>query len=134
MVTGRAVGGRQLDPPANRLDRETALRMWTGASSWFSVSDGQKSRIAVGHLADLAVLTEDFFAVDDDNLRGIESTLTLVGGEPVYGAGELTDLAPAPPPAMPDWSPVRVYGRYHNAAHAGAGPDMPVGFGAACVG
>ena len=39
--------------------------------------------------------------------------LTMVGGKVVWGAGEFGDLDDAaPPPAMPDWSPVRRYGGY----------------------
>jgi hypothetical protein len=41
------------------------------------------------------------------------SELTIVGGHVVYGAGSFArhDAAP-PPPAMPDWSPVRRFGGY----------------------
>ena len=40
-------------PHANRLDRETALRLWTEGSAWFSSEAGHKGRIAQGQLADL---------------------------------------------------------------------------------
>ena len=37
----------------------------------------------------------------------------MVGGKVVYGAGDFAKLdASAPPPAMPDWSPVRRFGGY----------------------
>ena len=37
----------------------------------------------------------------------------MVGGKVVYGAGDFkTHDKAAPPPAMPDWSPVRTFGGY----------------------
>jgi hypothetical protein len=57
-------------------------------------------------LADLAVLSADFFTVDEDSIKSIESVLTIVGGKIVYGQAEFTPLAPPPIPVLPDWSPV----------------------------
>ena len=48
LVSGRTVGGLELYPQANRLDRETALRLWTEGSAWFSSEAGHKGRIAPG--------------------------------------------------------------------------------------
>jgi predicted amidohydrolase YtcJ len=118
LVTGRTVGGLRLYRQSNLLDRETALRMWTEYPNWFSNSEGRKGQISVGQHADLAVLSSDYFAVPDEEIRQLESVLTVVGGEPVFGAQEFTDLAPPPPPAMPDWSPVGVYGGYDNSSVA----------------
>jgi hypothetical protein len=114
LVTGRTLGGTRLYPEANLLDRETALRMWTENVTWFSNEEGAKGNIKVGQLADLAVLDRDYFAVPGDEIRDLQSLLTIVGGKPVYGAGEFASLAPPPPPAMPDWSPVRTFGGYHK--------------------
>ena len=37
----------------------------------------------------------------------------MIGGKVVYGAGDFAALDKnAPPPAMPDWSPVRSFGGY----------------------
>jgi predicted amidohydrolase YtcJ len=124
LVTGRTVGGLRIYPESNLLDRETALRMWTEYPNWFSNSEGSKGQISVGQLADIAVLSADYFAVPEDEIRQIESVLTVVGGEPVFGAQEFTALAPPAPPAMPDWSPVGVYGGYDKS-----GGDFVVGHG-----
>ncbi|MGH1560796.1 amidohydrolase family protein [Caulobacter segnis] len=43
-------GGTRLYPPANRVDREEALRLWTTANTWFSNEEGKKGQIAVGQL------------------------------------------------------------------------------------
>ncbi len=114
LVTGKTLGGLGLYPQRNLLDRETALRMWTENTSWFSNEEGRKGNIAVGQLADLAVLDRDYFSVAGDEIRHLQSVLTIVGGKPVYGAGDFRDLAPPLPPAMPDWSPVTTFGGYHK--------------------
>jgi len=112
LVTGRTVGGRQLYDESNRLDRATALRLWTEGSAWFSTEDGKKGRLVPGQLADFAVLSADYFAVEDEAIKDITSLLTVVGGRIVHAAGPFESLAPALPPASPDWSPVRAYGGY----------------------
>lgn len=116
LVTGKTLGGLGLYPQRNLLDRETALRMWTENTTWFSNEEGRKGRIAAGMLADLAVLDRDYFSVPGDEIRQITSVLTIVDGKPVYGAGDFANLAAPLPPAMPDWSPVNVYGGYNKTA------------------
>jgi predicted amidohydrolase YtcJ len=120
LVTGRTVGGMQLYPEANRLGREEALRLYTAGSSWFSSEEGKKGTLAPGQLADLAVLSADYFTVPEEEIRGIESLLTVVGGKVVYGAQEFGPLAPSPLPVSPDWSPVGAYGGYHRSTAAPA--------------
>jgi predicted amidohydrolase YtcJ len=119
LVTGRTLGGLALYPAANRLDRESALRLWTEANTWFSTEPGKKGQIKPGQLADLAVLSDDYFSVAEDGIQDITSVLTVVGGKPVHGDGDFKDLAPPLPPAMPDWSPVRSYGGYQQRAGSG---------------
>ncbi|SEF95459.1 hypothetical protein SAMN04488115_102586 [Bosea lathyri] len=113
LITGRTVGGLRLTPERNCLDRETALRMWTENVTWFSNEEGKKGRVAVGQLADLIVPDRDFFSCPDDEISYISADLTVVGGKIVYGAGDFAKLdESAPPPAMPDWSPVRTFKGY----------------------
>ena len=113
LVTGKTVGGLRLYPERDCLDRETALRMWTENVTWFSNEEGKKGRIEVGQLADLIVPDRDYLSCPETEIADITAHLTVVGGEIVYGAGEFAQLdAAAPPPAMPDWSPVRRFGGY----------------------
>ncbi|MGA0611748.1 amidohydrolase [Caldimonas sp. KR1-144] len=113
LITGKTVGGLSLYPQRHLLDRETALRMWTEHGTWFSNEEGQKGRIAAGQFADLVVPDRDFFACAESEISGTSSLLTLVGGRIVYAAGEFKPHDDGePPPAMPDWSPVRRYGGY----------------------
>jgi predicted amidohydrolase YtcJ len=114
LVTGKTVGGMRLYPAANRPDRETALRLWTEANTWFSNEAGKKGQIKAGQLADLAVLSGDYFKTPEDEIAGLTSVLTLLGGEVVHGEGDFSRLAPDLPPPMPDWSPVRTFGGYSS--------------------
>jgi hypothetical protein len=87
--------------------------MWTEKVTWFSNEEGKKGQIRVGQLADLIVTDRDFFACAGDEIADTTSDLTVVGGKVVYGAGDFAHLDDtAPPPAMPDWSPVRRFGGY----------------------
>lgn len=113
LVTGKTVGGLALYPRRNCLDRETALRLWTENATWFSDEEGRKGRIEAGQLADLIVPDRDYFGCAEDDIADTTSLLTLVGGRVVYADGDFAPLdEAAPPPAMPDWSPVRTYGGY----------------------
>ena len=114
LVSGKTVGGLALYPEENRLDRATALKLYTRGSAWMSGEDAVKGAVAVGQLADLAVLSADYFAVPEDEIKGIESVLTVVGGKVVHGVGPFADLAPPPLPVTPDWSPVAAYGGYYG--------------------
>jgi hypothetical protein len=115
LTTGRTVGGLRLYPTANRIDRETALRLWTSANTWFSNEEGKKGQIKVGQLADLAVLSDDYFAVPEDRIVHLRSVLTMLGGKVVHGEGDFDRLAPPLPRPMPDWSPVATFGGYWRA-------------------
>jgi predicted amidohydrolase YtcJ len=137
LTTGKTVGGLSLFSDANRLDRTTALRLYTEGSSWFSGDDGAKGRIAAGQLADLAVLSKDYFAVAEEEIKGIEAILTIMGGKVVHAAGVFGSLAPPLPPISPNWSPTGVYGgAYHTeqgtsaavsgTASARSGGDAPL--------
>lgn len=116
LVSGRTVGGLHLYDAGQRLPRDTALELWTSGSAWFSSESGKKGRIREGMLADLAVLSADFFRIDEEAIKGIESVLTVVGGKIVYGQAEFSTLGPAPLPVLPEWSPVGKYGGHHRSA------------------
>ena len=107
LVTGSTVGGLTLYPDGNRLDRKTALGLYTRGSAWMSREDDVKGRIAPGQYADFTVLSADYFQVPDVEIRNIVSVLTVVDGKIVYGADEFSDVAPPLPPVSPDWAPVR---------------------------
>jgi len=131
LVTGRTVGGTQLYARPDCPDRARALRLWTEANAWFSSESGRKGALVPGQFADLAVLSADFFAIPEERIPDTTAVLTLLGGEPVWGAEEFGDLAPPMPPVMPDWSPVRAYGGYQgrdapSLASRAASPGAPL--------
>jgi predicted amidohydrolase YtcJ len=115
LVTGNTIGGLNLYPESNRMERAEALRLYTVGSSWFSSEEGKKGSIAPGQLADLAVLSADYFSIPEEQIKSLESVLTVVGGKVVYGAAEFERLSPPPLPVSPDWSPVKYYGGYAHA-------------------
>ncbi|WDZ95883.1 amidohydrolase [Herbaspirillum sp. WKF16] len=117
LVSGRTVGGARLYGAAGRLPRETALELWTAGSAWFSSEQNKKGRIQAGQLADLAVLSADFFSVHEDEIKSIESVMTVVDGRVVYGAGAFSSHGPGEIPVLPEWSPVaKVPGHYRAVA------------------
>jgi predicted amidohydrolase YtcJ len=115
LVSGRTVGGMQLYDGDNRMSREEALRLYTQGSSWFSTEVDIKGSLVPGQLADFAVLSSDFFSVPEDEIRELQSVLTVVGGEVVYAAAGFNHLAPPPLPVSLDWGPTAHYGGYYNA-------------------
>jgi predicted amidohydrolase YtcJ len=115
LITGKTVGGFSLYPQENRLDREEALKLYTMGSSWFSTEDGKKGALAPGQLADLAVLSGDYFSIPEEEIKHLESVLTIVGGKIVYASDEFSKLAPPALPVSPHWSPVKEYGGYAKA-------------------
>ena len=110
MVTGRTIGGLELMPPERRLSRAEALELYTVGSAWIAGEETRRGRLRTGELADFAILSRDYLSVPEEKIPQIESLLTVVGGEPVYGAGEFAAVAPAlPTEPLPSWSPVARY-------------------------
>jgi len=132
LVTSKTVGGLRLYPVANRLDRETALRLWTEANTWFSNEQGKKGQIKAGQLADLVLLSDDYFSVPEDEIVGLRSVMTMLGGKVVHGEGDFAGLAPPLPRAMPDWSPVATFGGYWRAPEARAKLASACGCASSC--
>ena len=115
LVSGRTVGRTELHPPTNRLSRKEALRLWTMGSAWFSGEQEKKGSIEVGKLADMVVLSRDYFTVPEEEIPEIGSVLTMVGGRVVFASGDFAALAPPELPAiLPEWSPVSSYGGYQR--------------------
>jgi len=125
LITGKTIGGLSLYPKENRLDREEALKLYTMGSSWFSTEDGKKGALAPGQLADLAVLSGDYFSIPEEEIKHLESVLTIVGGKVVYASDEFSKLAPPALPVSPTWSPVKEYGGYAKALDHTLGLSHP---------
>jgi predicted amidohydrolase YtcJ len=115
LTQGKTLGGQQLYPERSRLDRQTALTLWTKGSAWFSGEEQRKGALRVGEYADLAVLSDDYFTVPGEAIKHITSLLTIVDGKIVHGSDAFRHFAPPLPPPSPDWSPVKTYGGHHTA-------------------
>ncbi len=111
MTAGKTVGGLQLYNES-RLSRETALELYTRGSAWFSQEQAEKGDIKTGMFADLVVLDRDYFNIDDEDIKKIESDLTIVNGKIVYANGDFSSFSPPNIPILPDWSPTNIYNGY----------------------
>jgi hypothetical protein len=122
LLTGKTLGGGKLQGDKNLLDRTEALRLYTAGGAWISSEEGKKGTLEAGKLADLVVLSGDYFSMPVDDVKDLESLLTMVGGKVVYGAGPYASLDAPPPPSLPDWLPVRHYGGYHKKSASVSAP------------
>jgi predicted amidohydrolase YtcJ len=91
-LDGKTVNGTALRGPEETPSRNEALRLYTLGSAWFSKDEAKRGSLEVGRLADLAVLSKDYFTVPVEQVGGIESVLTMVGGRVEYGAGGFSGL------------------------------------------
>ena len=78
-----------------QITRQEVLRLYTANNGWFLREEDQLGTIEPGKLADLVVLSDDYFTVPDQKLKKIRSALTVVGGSIVYDAGVLEPSAKA---------------------------------------
>jgi predicted amidohydrolase YtcJ len=92
MIDGKTIAGTPTRDADELPGREEALRLYTEGSAWFTHDEGRRGALTAGRLADLAVLTKDFATVPADEIGGIESLLTMVGGRIVYAAGPFAAL------------------------------------------
>ncbi|WP_068466655.1 amidohydrolase [Candidatus Protochlamydia phocaeensis] len=118
MVTGKTVGGTELYGPENKLERLEALYLYTVGSAKLSREENFKGSLSKGMYADLAVLSDDYFAVPEESIKDIVSLLTIVGGKVVYGSQDFREYDTQKPlPVSPDWSPVKKYQGYFQHDH-----------------
>jgi predicted amidohydrolase YtcJ len=92
MLDGLTVDRVETRGPAEIPSREEALRIYTEGSVWFAHDENRRGRLMPGMLADLAVLSDDYFTVPISDIAKIKSLLTVVGGEIVYAAGPFSGL------------------------------------------
>ncbi len=72
--------------PEHAVSREEALRLATTGYAYLTFEEDRKGTLAPGMLADLAVLSDDYFSVADGEIEGLRSVLTIVGGRIVHQA------------------------------------------------
>ncbi len=112
LLTGKTLGGLKLNADRNLVDRMEALRLYSAAGAYLTHEETRKGTLEPGRLADLAILSADYFSLPVDGVKNLESVMTMVGGTVVHGSGRYAYLAPAPLPDMAAWLPVNHFASY----------------------
>lgn len=112
LTTGKTIGGHDYTDAQNKLDRTTALKLYTQGSASLINQNGDRGTLKEGYLADLAILSDNYLKTDAEQIKNIHALLTILDGKIVYGEGEFKAVAPVLPKAIPAWSPVNFYGGY----------------------
>ncbi len=112
LVTGHSLGGTEFAATENRLDRITALKVYTRGSASLIHQDNDRGMIRKGYLADLVILSDDYLTIAPEKIMGLHSELTILNGKAVFGKDGFQKFAPVLPKAIPAWSPVNYYGGY----------------------
>ena len=86
MVTRKDPNGKVYGA-SEAISREQALRLYTSAASRYMFEEGRKGSLEPGKLADLAVLSQDFMTVPEEEIKDIKVEKTLVGGKVVFNRG-----------------------------------------------
>jgi predicted amidohydrolase YtcJ len=76
--------------PSEAITREEALKMYTINNAYASFEESIKGSIEPGKLADMAILTDDILTCPVDQIKKIQSEMTIVGGKIVFSSA--TDL------------------------------------------
>ncbi|NLC68768.1 MAG: amidohydrolase [Clostridiaceae bacterium] len=85
MVTRKTRLGNIIDG-ANCISRHDALAMYTSKASYISFDENNKGTLETGKYADFTVLSKDYFTCPEEDIKGIHSIMTVVGGDIVYPA------------------------------------------------
>jgi predicted amidohydrolase YtcJ len=82
-VTGRMLNGERIIKQT--LTREEALIAHTRSNAYMVFKEADLGAIKPGYLADLVVLDRDYLTVNENLIREIKPTATIVGGKVVFG-------------------------------------------------
>ena len=85
-VTRRTFDGANPDGwvPGQRITVPEAVAAYTKANAFASYREDDLGALSPGRYADLAVLSEDIFAIDPVEIEHVRVDLTMVGGEIVF--------------------------------------------------
>jgi predicted amidohydrolase YtcJ len=84
-VTRKLADGRVFYPD-QRMTREQALRSYTLDAAYAAFEEDVKGSLVPGKLADMAVLSRDILACDDEEIISTQIVHTIVGGKIAYSA------------------------------------------------
>ena len=75
--------------PTQIITRMEALRAITMGGAYFCFEESRRGSLEAGKLADLAVLSDDYLSVPEDEIPELNSILTMVGGQVVHSSGDI---------------------------------------------
>lgn len=86
-VTRRTLDGKHPDGwvPEQKITVAEAVHAYTVGSAYASFEENSKGSIEPGKLADLAVLSDDIFAIDPVKIAGTKVYMTIFDGRIVFG-------------------------------------------------
>jgi predicted amidohydrolase YtcJ len=70
--------------PDQRMSRAEALKAYTYNGAYASFEESVKGSLAVGKLADIAILSKDIMTVPDEEILATEVVYTIVGGKVLF--------------------------------------------------
>ncbi|HUI87485.1 MAG TPA: amidohydrolase family protein [Anaerolineales bacterium] len=70
--------------PEQRLTMQEAIEGFTTGAAYAAYAENRIGKLAKGYLADLIVLDKDPFACDPEEVKDLQSSATMVGGDWVY--------------------------------------------------
>ncbi len=97
---------------ASWCQRGVTIREASGSARFTGEAD-YKGVLRLGSYGDPAILSEDYFQVDERDIARIDSLLTAVGGRVVYAVGEYAGMEESLQAISPEWSPVSGFGGFH---------------------
>jgi predicted amidohydrolase YtcJ len=80
MITRKTRTGKEVYPE-QKVSRYSALKAYTVNGAYASFDEDKKGTLEAGKLADMVLLSKDFFTCPEDEIPGITSELTIVGGK-----------------------------------------------------
>lgn len=114
LTTGTSIGGTKYQATQNIVDRNTALKLYTQGSAKLVKLDANRGMLKENYLADFAILSEDYFSINENKILEITSNLTVVNGEIVFADSIFKELINPLPKAIPSWSPINFFGGYQK--------------------
>lgn len=70
--------------PKQKLTVNEAVALYTRGGAYATFEENEKGTLSKGKLADMAILSEDPFEVEPEDIKDIEVLTTVLGGEIVY--------------------------------------------------
>ena len=69
-----------------RISPFEAMKMYTANAAYLTFDEDKKGTLEEGKLADLVVLSKDIYSCPYEEIKNIESEMTMVGGEIIYNS------------------------------------------------